>query len=276
MGTKGSAAALPNPPSDASHGRDSHAHPATRGQVTAPVVLPTAMGRDAADNLQAYARLAGILGLVTLAAGGFGEAYVPASILSSGDAAATARNVLASEQLFRLGFAAYLVEALCDAGLTMAFWVLVRPVHRNLAMLMVVFRIISTCGFGVGQLLWYGSLITLRTAPTLTAIPPEQLHDMAYLLMRIGGFGGAMFSLFYGAANVVLGTLLYRSRIVPRVLGAGIWIAGVAFCLQTFLRVLAPAFPAERVMAAGALLILPLIFWLLIKGVDTDRALALQ
>jgi hypothetical protein len=224
------------------------------------------------DELQSHARLAGVLGIVSIIAGGFGEAYVPASIVSVGDAAATAKNLLASELLFRWGFAAYLVEALCDAGLTMAFWVLVRPVSRNLAMLMVVLRVIATCGFGVGQLLWYGALIAARSQPTLAAIPPAHLQDMAYVAMRVGSFGAAMFSLFYGAGNVILGVLLYRSGYVPRALGAGMGIAGVAFFLQAFLRVLAPAFPSDMLMGVGAMFILPLIFWLLFKGVNAAAA----
>src|SRR5687768_6080566 len=119
--------------------------------ITAPVDPPT-------ENIQAYARFAGILGILTIVGGGFGEAYVPGAMIVSGDAAATAHNILTGESLFRWGFAGYLLEALCDAGLTMAFWVLIRPVHRNLAMGMVVFRIISTCGFAAAMMLWWGAL----------------------------------------------------------------------------------------------------------------------
>src|SRR5688572_18231496 len=130
---------------------------------------------EGADNIQSYARLAGVLGVLTLVAGGFGEAYVPSQILVSGDPAATVRNVVASESLFRWGFAGYLVEALCDAGLTIAFWVLVRPVHRNLAMGMVVFRIISTCGFAAAMMLWFGALQTVKAASQLATLPADHL-----------------------------------------------------------------------------------------------------
>ena len=109
------------------------------------------------ESIQAYARLAGVLGPITVVAGGFGEAYAPGLFFVTGDPAATAQHILGHESLFRWGFASYLVEALCDATLTMAFWVLVHPVHPRLAMLMVVFRIISTCGFGASEVLYYRS-----------------------------------------------------------------------------------------------------------------------
>jgi hypothetical protein len=64
-----------------------------------------------------YARIAGVLFLITLVAGGFGEFYVPSTLIVSGDATATAKNIIASGALFRLGFAGYLVEAMCDIGL---------------------------------------------------------------------------------------------------------------------------------------------------------------
>ncbi|GLC24709.1 DUF4386 domain-containing protein [Roseisolibacter agri] len=221
-------------------------------------------------SVQSYARLAGILGLISVVAGGFGEGYVPTVMLVAGDAAATAQRILGQESLFRWGFAGFLVESLCDATLTMAFWVLVRPVHRNLAMLMVVLRIISTCGFAAAQVFHFGALTTLRTAPSLAALPPGQAEALAYLLLRIGGFGGALFSTFYGVANVLFGGLLYRSRLVPRAFGVAMVITGVAFALRTFLLILAPRYASVLLLATAPLAIIPLIAWLLVKGVDEE------
>jgi hypothetical protein len=223
------------------------------------------------DNIQSWARLAGILGLLTLIGGGFGEAYVPSVIVVSGDAAATARNILGSESLFRWGFAGYLLEALCDAGLTLAFWVLMRPVHRNLAIGMVVFRIISTCGFAAAMMLWFGALVTLKGSSALALYPQEQLDALAYVLLRISGFGQALFSMFYGIANVIFGWLIYRSGYIPRLFGVGFTVMGIGFTLRTFLLVLAPAY-ASPLLLAGAAVVFPLfVVWLLTKGVDIPR-----
>lgn len=223
------------------------------------------------DSVQFYARLAGILGVITLFAGGFGEAYVPGAMIVSGDAGATARNILAGESLFRWGFAGYLVEALCDAGLTMAFWVLVRPVNPNVAMLMVIFRIISTCGFAAAETLYFGALQTLKGAAVLSAFPPDQLNGIAYTLLRVSGFGQALFSMFYGVANVAFGWLIYRSGYLPRVFGVGMAIMGVAFALRTFLLVLAPAYASPLLLVSAAIVFIPFSLWLLVKGVDVRR-----
>jgi len=80
-------------------------------------VLPTAL--IPAAQARTYARIAAALLLVTMVAGGFGEFYVPATLIVASDAAATATNVVAHNSMFRLGFAAYLVEAMCDITLSL-------------------------------------------------------------------------------------------------------------------------------------------------------------
>jgi hypothetical protein len=225
---------------------------------------------DESESIQTYARLAGVLGLLSVVGGAFGEAYVPNVISVAGDPVATAQKILGHEMLFRWGFAGYLVEALCDAGLTMAFWVLVRPVHRNLAMLMVVFRIISTCGFAASQVLYFGALSTLRSAQTIAALQPEQMDALAYVLLRIASFGGSLFSAFYGFANIVFGWLLYRSVFVPRVFGVGMVLTGIAFALRTFLLILAPAYASGLLLATAAVVFIPFVLWLLVKGVNEE------
>lgn len=222
------------------------------------------------ESIQTYARLAGVLGLITVVAGGFGEAYVPGVMFVAGDPAATAQRILGNEALFRWGFAGYLVEALCDATLTMAFWVLVRPVHRNLAMLMVVFRIISTCGFGASQVLYFGSLLTLKGAQTVAAPQAAQPEALAYILLRIAAFGGSLFSTFYGVANIVFGWLIYRSGYIPRAFGVAMIFTGVAFAVRTFLVILAPAHASGLLLATAAVAFIPLILWLLVRGVNEE------
>ena len=222
------------------------------------------------ESIQTYARLAGVLGLISVVAGAFGEAYVPSVMFVAGDAAGTAQRILGNELLFRWGFAGYLVEALCDAALTMAFWVLVRPVHRNLAMLMVVFRIISTCGFAASEVLYFSALPTLRGAQSVAALQPGQVDALAYILLRTAGFGGSLFSTFYGVANIIFGWLLYRSGYIPRVFGVGMIFTGVAFAVHTFLLILAPAYASGLLLATAAVAFIPFILWLLVKGVNEE------
>src|SRR5215472_17183797 len=47
-----------------------------------------------AASIQTYARMAGVVFLIAVVAGGFGEAYAPSQLLVAGNAAATAHNIV--------------------------------------------------------------------------------------------------------------------------------------------------------------------------------------
>jgi response regulator of citrate/malate metabolism len=61
-------------------------------------------------SVQTYARIGGILLLLSLVAGGFGEAYVPCRLIVWSNANATAQNIQAFASLFQMGFAGYLMK----------------------------------------------------------------------------------------------------------------------------------------------------------------------
>mgnify|MGYP006211621067 CR=1 FL=1 len=79
----------------------------------------------------AQARLAGVLYLIIILCAGFSEGYVRGGVIVSGDAAATAANIRASEWLFRIGFTTDLLAFLSDVALAVLFYVLLRPVTAN-------------------------------------------------------------------------------------------------------------------------------------------------
>src|SRR5262245_56711947 len=121
------------------------------------------------------ARLSGLLILISIAAGGYGEAYVPGMVTVPSDAAATAKNILAMGWMYRVGFAAYIVEALCDATLSALFYLLLKPAGRELALVVLVFRIISTAAFAAAAIFYYAPVYILNGAKYLTAFSPEQI-----------------------------------------------------------------------------------------------------
>src|SRR3954469_9321251 len=159
---------------------------------------------------QRYARIAGILLLITMVAGFFGELYVPSRMVVSGDAGATARNLTASSFLFRAGFAVYLVEAVCDIALSLIFYVLLKPVRRNLALLAAFFGLVSTSLFGVAELFYFAAPIFV--GGHVKGFSPDQLDAFALLSLKLYGVGGGIFMVFYGIASILRGYLIYRSR----------------------------------------------------------------
>jgi hypothetical protein len=79
----------------------------------------TAMvGRLEETSPKAKARLVGCRLLITIVAGGFAQGFIGGSLIVSGDATATATNILAREPLYRLAFAIYLIEMACQITMT--------------------------------------------------------------------------------------------------------------------------------------------------------------
>jgi hypothetical protein len=144
-------------------------------------------------------------------------------------------------------------------------------VHRTLALGMVVCRIISTCGFAAAMMLWFGALSTLKGSGTLAVYPREQLDALVYALLRISGFGRALFSMFYGVANVIFAWLIYRSAYIPRLFGVGFAIMGIGFTLRTFLLVLAPTYASPLLLVVAGVVFPPFVVWLLVRGVDVQK-----
>src|SRR4051812_10087311 len=90
---------------------------------------------------QFYARVGGALYLVIIACGIFGELFVRSRLIVPGNGAATASNIIAHELLWRMGIACDLLMHLCDVPLMLVFYVLLRPVNRNLALLALLFNL---------------------------------------------------------------------------------------------------------------------------------------
>jgi hypothetical protein len=222
-------------------------------------------------SIQIYARTAGVLLLLTIVAGFFGEAYVPSRIIVSGNATATAHNIMASNFMFRLGFASYLVEALCDVTLALIFYVLLKPVQKNLALLSAFFGLISTALYAVAELFYLAPSIILGGSNALKTFSPDQLNTLALLSLRVFGYGAGIFMAFYGVACLLRGYLIFRSGYLPKFLGVLLVLAGLGFITKNFALLLAPAYASDALLLPMFLAAVSLTVWLLAKGVDLSK-----
>lgn len=220
------------------------------------------------------ARFGGLLYLIIIVIGIFGEAFVRGRIVVSGDAAVTAANLRSMEPLWRFGIAAEFVLLSCAIALTMIFFVLLRPVSRNLAYLAVFFNLVSIAVEAVAALNLVAALFPLGTAGYLRAFAPEQLYAMASLAVKAHSYGFGVALIFFGFECLVLGYLIFKSGFLPKTIGVLMQIAGWCYLINSFALILAPAF-ANRLFPA---ILLPsfvgeasLCLWLLVKGVNAER-----
>ena len=219
---------------------------------------------------QRYARAAGVLILLSLAFGAWGEGYVPSRLVVGRDAAATARNILASPLMFRSGFAAYLVEAVCDVTLALVFYYLLKPVDRRLALLSAFFGLAATITYAFAECFYFAPSLILSGADYLKTFTAEQLNSLALLSMKLFNQIAGIFLGFYGLATALRGYLIYRSGYLPRTLGILFVIGGVAFIIDNVAIVLAPAYSSQLLLMLMAPAGIAMMLWLLVRGVNAE------
>ncbi len=223
---------------------------------------------------QTYARIGGVLYLIIIACGLFAEAFVRDRLIVSADATATAKNILAHEWLFRIGIAADLTTFLFAVALTLILYVLLKPVNKNLALLMVFFNLVQDAIGGINALNTYRPLQLLGGADYLKVFSPEQLQAMALLSLKAHAVGFGIALMFFGCSCLALGYLIFKSGFFPKLLGILMAVTGACYLIDSFAVILSPP------VASMVFLVLMLpafigevsfALWLTVKGVNVPQ-----
>jgi hypothetical protein len=199
----------------------------------APAAAGGPMTAIAADlSRRNAARVAGIAYLLTFAivvAANFG---IFTRLSVPGDAAATARNILAHEGLFRLYLACNVSYVAGVIVLLTALYALLAPVHRSLALLAAAFRLIFDLMWLLATVIPFFVLRLLHGAPYLNVFAPEQQQALAKVYLG-GGFETYYMGLpFYGLASTVCSYLWLKSGQIP--LWLAVWgVIASGWCVIT-------------------------------------------
>jgi hypothetical protein len=197
------------------------------------------------------------------ALGGFGNFVAVEGLVTYGDAAATARDITASDGLFRLGVASLYLVVFLDV---VAAWALMRvftPVHAELSRLDAWLRLAYSAVFmvAISHLAGIPALLTSDAGGfTGTQLQAEALaqaetfHDV--------WFAGLI---LFGAHLMAAGYLAYRSGYVPRLIGVLLVVAGAGYVVDSFVDVFVDdvAFAVSSATFLGEFL---LGLWLLFRG----------
>jgi hypothetical protein len=229
---------------------------------------------DLETSPQRCARLGGLLYVTIIVAGAAGELLIRGRLVVSGDPAATARNIAASPFLWRVGIAGDLLMHLCDVGLMLVFFVLLRPVSRNLALLAVLFNLVQSAVLVANKLNLLVPLFLLGDASYLNAFSLPQRQALAYVSLRVHDYGFGFGLAFFGMECLVVGYLIVRSGYLPKTIGLLMQLAGACYLVNTFALVLSPVVASKLF----PVILLPpfiaessLALWLLLKGVDATN-----
>ena len=223
--------------------------------------------------VQRLARATGLLYLV-LAVLGMYSAMVLESLVVPGDAQATADSILSSRWLFGSSLVTWLAVVVADVAIAATFYLLLRPVSHTLSLLAAALRLVYAAVLAAVLVNLFDAFLLLTGAHGTASLGEQQPQAMALAALDTFSAGFLLALVLFGVHLLTLGWLLYRSRYLPRVLGALLVAAGVGYIADS----LAGLLLADHGGLVSAVLLTPAVLgefgltaWLLLRGVRVPR-----
>ena len=190
-------------------------------------------------------------------------------LVVSGDAAATAANVLARESVFRSAIAFEIISTAFSIAVSALFYALLKPVNGSFSLLAAFFRLIACAVAAFGYLFQIAPLVVLGGGSYLSAFNLEQLQGLAMLFFKLNAQVRNVSIVFFGFHFLLVGFLILKSTFLPRALGVLCAFAGLGGLI--FLAPPLASYLFPYIVAVGLLTEVSLTLWLLVKGVNEQR-----
>ena len=218
------------------------------------------------------ARTAGAVYLLTTLTG-IVTLVISGSLIVSGNAAATATNILMHEASFRLGVASDIIAGASYVAVTALFYDLFKPVSKSVSLLAAFFGLVGCTVGTLSNIFRLAPLVVLKNAQYLSVFKVEQVQALALLFLKLLVQAENIAFVFFGLYCLLIGLLVFRSTFLPRILGVLMAIAGLCWLTRSFTSFLLP--PLARVLSpyimAGGVGEVALTVWLLVMGVNAER-----
>jgi len=219
------------------------------------------------NSIQKTARVAGLLYFIYIVTTMFAN-VARTKLIVFGDATTTAKNVLASEGLFRLGFVSDVLAGVLFLLAAWALYVLLQSVDKNVALLFLLLNLGGVAVQCLNMLNLFSAVLLLSGADYLKVFQADQLQALAMLFLNLYKNGFMIAQFFYAAWLFPLGYLVFKSGYLPKLLGILLMIECFGWMLYPFQFFLFPSYTAVTYLsfAIGFIGEFSLALWLLIKG----------
>ena len=222
-------------------------------------------------SLRKAAIVTGIAILIMTAAAVSATDLTIGNLVIKDNAAATTNNITDSEMLFRTGIFSWLITLICDVLAAWGLYIFLRPVNKDMSLLMAWFRIVYVALLGTALLNYVKVLLLINSNEFISAFDTAQFQAQVMLLVKsfddMWSIGLIVFGLHIG----VLGHLSLKSDYIPKVFGILLIIAFIGYVITGLGNLLLPDYDNYK-MVLGLIFILPMLsevalgLWLLIKG----------
>jgi hypothetical protein len=225
------------------------------------------------NSLNKKARLAGLLYLIYIIITIVADVFGRSPLIVFGDAAATAKNIIASEYQFRIGIVGDLVSAVFFLLAAWALYALLKTVNKDLALLFLLLNLGGVAVYSSSLLNQFAAVLLLSGADYLKVFQVNQLQSLAMFFLDLHHNGYWIAQIFFGAWLFPLGYLVYKSGFLPKIVGIVMMIHFVGWTLTSLQFFLFPGFTAITYITypLGFISEFGLTLWLLIMGVKEQK-----
>jgi len=223
-------------------------------------------------NARSRARVIGVIYLLYFLTAVGGALIAPGTGGPGGlpnNASAFAKSVTSQELQYELGVGLGLVSTAIYVALAGLFYLLLRPVSRTLALLMVLFDLVLCAVTAFATVFQLAPMVLLDGGSYLSVFDVRQLQALALLSLHFSDLAGHVALVFAGGFQLFFGYLIYRSGFLPRIIGVMIAVAQAGWL--TFLIPPLAAFLITETEVVGFAAEAALMLWLIVMGVNDQR-----
>lgn len=178
------------------------------------------------------ARISGLLYLIVVLTGMFHLMYVPSKLIVWNNASTTFKNISDSETLFRLGILSGFVCYTAFLLLPLVLYKLFKPVNKVYAILMVAFAVVSVPMAFINFGNEFSVLTLISKADYLKTFETDKLQSHVLLYLHFYNNGNQIISIFSGLWLFPFGYLIFKSGLLPRVLGVLLMIGCFGYLID--------------------------------------------
>lgn len=182
---------------------------------------------------RSYARLAGIFYLIIVVSGVYAIALVPSQLHVPNDPAATIQNILTKKAFFLSGILGDVILMIAEIMVTVMLFFMFKSVNATLSLAAALARFAMVTVMAAMLFFYAGLLEFAESSDALVSFSELQRIEIAYLFLKLHDSGVWIWQVFFTMHLVILGQLVVRSGMYPRLLGWGLTIGGFGYILDS-------------------------------------------
>lgn len=224
------------------------------------------------SNQRKYALTAGISLIIMALIAFFSSGFAHASLVVKGDASATYHNIMAAPLLFKAEILGWFIILITDIVVAWAFYIFLKPIHKNLSLLGAWLRLIYAMILGIAILNLLFVLLLTKNTTYLSFLKIDQLQAQIMLYLEAFESIWSIGLIIFGGHLMIVGYLTFKSASVPKIISILLLLASIGYIIihlcntfspeyDRFISILQIAFSIP--MIAGEL---GFGIWLLLRG----------